>query len=189
MQPTDSQQAFLLSLAKHSIQNAWHQDSIPTPKTDISTLEENGACFVTLNKANQLRGCIGSLEAHRHLLEDIQHNAFAAAFRDPRFAPLLENETEQLEIEISILSKPEAMENCHNLENLLEQLRPFKDGLILGDGMRRATFLPAVWEQLPNKEEFVAHLLRKAGIPVWNDQIQCQRYTSFQFGAKWQDID
>lgn len=138
-----------------------------------------GASFVTLNKSGQLRGCIGSLEAHQPLVIDVAHNAFAAAFRDPRFQSLQESELELLEFHLSILSAPEPMP-VESEADLLSRVRPHIDGLILEEGYRRGTFLPAVWESLPDPEDFVMHLKRKAGLPAdyWSDTIRISRYTA-----------
>lgn len=189
MELNQAQQAHLLWLAKNSIEQAG------SPLTAVwqDTLQQHGllqpgASFVTLHKAGQLRGCIGSLQASRPLAEDVVNNAFSAAFRDPRFSALQPHETEQLALEISVLSAPQAIPGCDSQEALLAQLRPFVDGLILSDGYRRATFLPSVWEQLPDKQQFVAHLLRKGGMNGWRETLRCERYTTFKFAAHWDDI-
>ena len=142
-------------------------------------LTDPGASFVTLNKTGQLRGCIGSLEAHQPLVIDIAHNAYAAAFRDPRFPALQESELYSLEFHLSILSKPEPM-TVESEADLLSQLRPHIDGLVLEEGYRRGTFLPAVWESLPDPAEFIMHLKRKAGLPLsyWSETIRVSRYTA-----------
>ena len=103
-----------------------------------------GACFVTLHKQGQLRGCIGSLEAHRLLLDDVLHNAFASAFRDHRFPPVQQGELADLHIEISILT-PKQMIEANDEKELFDQLRPDIDGLIIKSGFQSATFLPQVW--------------------------------------------
>ncbi|WP_319557648.1 AmmeMemoRadiSam system protein A [Thiomicrorhabdus sp.] len=189
------QQRNLLSIAKQSIDQAWQLE----PQSEFSrfagkylgdqSLKEDGASFVTLDKAGQLRGCIGSLEAVRPLAEDVFRNAFSAAFHDPRFSPLEAHETGQIKIEISTLSVPQAIEGCDNKQTLLQQLRPFEDGLILTDGFKRATFLPSVWEQLPEKNEFVDYLMRKGGMYAWSDSMRCERYTTFKFSADWEQIE
>lgn len=141
-----------------------------------------GASFVTLHKYGNLRGCIGSLEPFRPLAEDVAFNAHAAAFNDPRFSPLLRNELPLLDIEISVLSSATPIA-CRNEQELLDQLQPFKDGLIIEDRFHRATFLPSVWESLPEPSEFVRHLKLKAGLPgnYWSDDMQCYRYTTESF--------
>ncbi len=129
-----------------------------------------------------MRGCIGSLEARRPLVEDIAHNAHAAAFHDPRFPPLSPAELADLTIHIAILQPAEALA-FHSEAELLAQLRPGIDGLILQDGAHRATFLPAVWEGLPEPRQFLNELKRKAGLRMdyWSDSIQAWRYTTESF--------
>ena len=149
-----------------------------------ASLREPGAAFVTLNLDGQLRGCIGSLEAHRPLVADVAENAFAAAFRDPRFPPLRPEEYPRLEYHISILNPPEPMAVTSEAD-LLQQLRPGVDGLVLIEGARRATFLPSVWAQLPEPRQFLAHLKMKAGLPAdyWSDSLRFERYTVEEFGG------
>lgn len=141
-------------------------------------LEEPAATFVTLTRNGQLRGCMGSLEAHQSLAKDLEHNARAAAFGDPRFPPLSEEELNRTRVEVSILSRPQPMVFADEAD-ALAQLRPGVDGLILEAGWHRATFLPQVWDQLPNPQEFLAHLKRKAGLApdYWSGDIRLSRYT------------
>ncbi|HEX22747.1 MAG TPA: AmmeMemoRadiSam system protein A [Chromatiales bacterium] len=145
-------------------------------------LREPRATFVTLNEHGQLRGCIGSLEAVRPLVEDVAHNAYAAAFSDPRFPPLQASELADLDVHISVLSPATPMQ-FHSEEDLIRQLRPGVDGLILEDGYHRGTFLPAVWESLPDPHDFLQHLKLKAGLPAdyWSDTIRVSRYTTESF--------
>lgn len=145
-------------------------------------LQEQLASFVTLHLQGALRGCIGTLEAYQPLINDISEHAFAAAFRDPRFLPLQENEFDQLKIEISVLGKPEPV-SFINEEDLLNQIKPEVDGLILEYGYNRGTFLPSVWEQLPDKNDFLNHLKMKAGLPSdwWDNNAKISRYETFQF--------
>jgi AmmeMemoRadiSam system protein A len=126
-------------------------------------LNEPGAVFVTLNKNKQLRGCIGSIEAHRTLIDDIIHNARAAAFGDPRFNSLEPDEWPEVTVEVSLLSKPEPV-YYDSIEDLEEKIEPYKDGIVLVKGYNRAVFLPQVWEQLPDFHLFFKHLCRKAGM-------------------------
>ncbi len=142
-------------------------------------LQTERACFVTLQINGQLRGCIGHLQAMQPLISDVVENAWAAAFEDPRFPTLGQTEFSQLEIHISILSPPKSMSFASEKE-LLSQIRPNIDGLILQDGFRRGTFLPSVWESLPDKQDFLSQLKVKAGLPVnyWSDSIEVSRYTS-----------
>lgn len=146
------------------------------------TLTAPAASFVTLHRHGELRGCIGSLEAHRPLAEDVAGNARAAAFMDPRFPPVARDELPELELEISVLS-PLAPLGVASEAELLAALRPGVDGLVLVDGARRATFLPAVWRQLPEPRQFLAHLKHKAGLPAdhWSPAIHFLRYTVEEF--------
>jgi len=148
------------------------------------SLAAQRATFVTLTINTELRGCIGTLEAYRPLIEDVAANAHAAAFRDPRFYPLSQSEYPLLDIHISVLSEPEPMK-VESEADLIAQIRPQIDGLILEDGARRGTFLPSVWESLPDPREFLAHLKHKAGLPLatWPSTLRVWRYTTFSFGA------
>jgi uncharacterized protein len=129
---------------------------------DYPFLKQDGAAFVTLSHDHQLRGCIGSIVAYRTLLEDIIHNALSAAFRDPRFTPLSQNELDELTLEVSLLSEPEPLEYT-DYDDLLRKVVPNVDGLILKHGSFQGTFLPQVWEQLPSAKQFLEHLSVKAG--------------------------
>ncbi|MCB1691841.1 MAG: AmmeMemoRadiSam system protein B [Pseudomonadales bacterium] len=145
-------------------------------------LRAEGASFVTLNIDGRLRGCIGSLVAHRPLVIDVANNAQAAAYNDPRFGPLSLDEYQRVDVHISVLSAPEPM-SVSSREDLIEQLRPGVDGLILEERGRRATYLPSVWEQLPDPETFVAELRAKAGLPRdgWSPETTVSRYTTEEF--------
>ncbi|MDG6777958.1 AmmeMemoRadiSam system protein A [Thiomicrorhabdus sp. zzn3] len=187
MRLNDQQQGHLLQIAKHSIRSGLANDSVKQIESTDTKLNRQGASFVTINQKGQLRGCIGTLEAQRPLIEDVAANAYSAAFRDPRFSPLNIEEVVNVELHISVLSQPELMHGCERQADLLDQLVAYEDGLIISQGMRRATFLPSVWEQLPDKQAFVSHLMRKAGIVHW-DKVVCERYRSFSFGAHWQAI-
>jgi len=140
-------------------------------------LQEPGACFVTLELNHQLRGCIGSLEAHQPLADDLVKNGYAAAFQDPRFPPLLAEEFLTTEIKISLLTPATQME-FNSERDLISQIRPGIDGLILSDRGHRGTFLPSVWEQLPSPELFLQHLKQKAGLPAhyWSETVEVERY-------------
>ena len=143
-----------------------------------SWLAEYGACFVTLTQDGELRGCIGSLQAHRPLLADVKSNAVSAALRDPRFAPLRAAELGITTVEISLLSPTQQMSFLDEA-NALAQLRPGMDGIVFEYGSYRSTFLPQVWEQLPQPHQFMAHLKRKAGLPddFWAEKVKLSRYT------------
>ena len=140
-------------------------------------LQKQGACFVTLTRNGTLRGCIGSLEAHRPIGDDLRGNALAAALRDPRFPPLTAAELPQIEIEVSILGEAQPLAFASEAE-ALAQLRPGIDGVILSAGGRRATFLPQVWEQLPEPADFLARLKQKAGLPAsyWGPDVRLAVY-------------
>lgn len=141
------------------------------------------ATFVTLRRDGELRGCIGVLEAHQALIVDVAHNAYAAAFADPRFTPVTRTELENLEYHISILSVPTPL-SFTSEEDLLGKILPGVDGLILKDGRRRGTFLPSVWETIPTPREFLRELKRKAGLPMdhWSDTLSVKRYTCESVG-------
>lgn len=166
----------LLPIARASIARALGRSH--EAQESAPWLQELGASFVTLTQQGQLRGCIGSLQAHRSLLADVKANAVAAALHDPRFAPLMAQELEYTEIEISLLSSMQAMRFSGEAE-ALAQLRPGVDGVVLEFAHYRSTFLPQVWEQLPGVAEFMAHLKRKAGLPAqfWAAEVKLHRYT------------
>jgi MEMO1 family protein len=149
-------------------------------------LHQHGAAFVTLTRHGELRGCIGSLLAHRKLLDDVKANAKAAAFLDPRFEPLTATELKTTLVEISLLSASEELRFVSE-DDALAQLRPGIDGLIFEYGRNRGTFLPQVWEQLPDARQFVSHLKRKAGLPAdfWAEGVRLSRYTV----SKWREAD
>lgn len=170
----------LLPLARAAISAALGQPVQITRFTDA--LQERGACFVTLTQRGQLRGCIGSLEAHRSLLADVRANAVAAALHDPRFPPLTLPELATINIEVSLLSPLQAM-SFDNEADALAQLRPNVDGVVFEFERYRSTFLPQVWEQLPNAQSFMAHLKQKAGLSAqfWSPGIRLQRYTVSKF--------
>ena len=143
--------------------------------------EERIACFVTLEKDDQLRGCIGSILAHRTLKEDLIANAKAAAFRDPRFRPLERSEFEKLSIAVSLLSQPESISFASE-KDLLEQIEPFKDGLIIKDDVYQAVYLPSVWEQLPDKKDFLSSLKVKAGLSA---DYFSNTFEAFKFNSEY----
>ncbi|MCB1858281.1 MAG: AmmeMemoRadiSam system protein A [Gammaproteobacteria bacterium] len=152
------------------------QDQYPT------SLQYHRGSFVTLHSEGALRGCIGHLEAHQPLVVDVVENAYAAAFRDPRFPPLRQAELEGLDIHVAVLSTPVPI-RFGSEQELLEILRPGVDGLILQYGHRKGTFLPSVWEQLPHPADFLNHLKRKTGLPVtsWPQGITALRYETESF--------
>jgi MEMO1 family protein len=174
----------LVSIARSAIAGSF---GIRTSvQEDAPFLHWPGASFVTLKSGNRLRGCIGSLRAYRTLVEDVKANARAAAFHDPRFAPLSFDELSATKIEVSLLSAllPLAF---RNQEHALEQLRPGEDGVVLEFKRHRGTFLPQVWENLPSPAAFLGELKRKAGLPLdfWDDGIRLFRYSV----SKWAESE
>lgn len=181
---TPQQRAEMLRVARASIAHGLRSGGpLPVQAGDFEpALQSPRATFVTLNRSGRLRGCIGMLEAQRPLIVDVAENAYAAAFRDPRFPPLIAAEEGDLDLHISVLSPSEPI-RFSSQEDLLGQLRPGIDGLILSDHGRRGTFLPSVWEQLPTAALFLAHLKQKAGLAAdhWSDSLQVRRYTTESF--------
>lgn len=173
--PTDALGQALLLTARNAIGKRFGRAA--SPVGTLAELAEPGATFVTLTQRGQLRGCIGSLEAQRPLAIDVAENAIAAAFRDPRFPPLEEDEFSRTRVEVSLLTPAEPFPVASEAD-ALSRLRPGIDGLILSYGRRRATFLPQVWESLPEPRQFVAQLKLKAGLPAdfWHAQIALARY-------------
>jgi AmmeMemoRadiSam system protein A len=154
----------LLRLAREALDVAVRGKGLPALDTTQLTplLQAKGAAFVTLTIDGQLRGCVGALQPYQPLAEDVREHAIAAALQDYRFPPVRPEELPNIRIEISRLTIPQPL-NYKDANDLLAKLRPGIDGVILRDGMRRATFLPQVWEQLPDKEEFLSHLSAKMG--------------------------
>lgn len=167
----------LLILARNAIASHFAWPVQPVDMT-IPALHEAAATFVTLTQQGNLRGCIGSLQAHRPLFKDVQQNALAAALRDPRFAPLTVEELTITRVEVSLLTPATAM-TFSSEADALAQLRPHTDGLIFWAGSRRATFLPQVWEQLPKPADFLGRLKEKAGLPAtyWGSDVRLERYS------------
>lgn len=149
-------------------------------------LREQGACFITLLHDEKLRGCIGTLRAHRALVEDVTANAVAAAFRDPRFPPLTLTEFDATEVEISVLSPLEPLAFIDE-KDALRQLRARIDGVVVHYGHHSSTFLPQVWESFGEPADFLAHLKYKAGLPpdFWDPEVRLSRYTV----AKWRESE
>ncbi|MBT4163024.1 MAG: AmmeMemoRadiSam system protein A, partial [Gammaproteobacteria bacterium] len=138
--------------------------------------------FITINLKGQLRGCIGSLTAHRPLVADVAHNAQAAAFKDPRFPQLTASEYQQIDLHISILSEPWQV-RVNSRQELIDKLIPGKHGLIIKEQGHQATYLPSVWSQLPGAEQFVSELRRKAGLSAngWDPETEVFFYTTEEF--------
>jgi len=145
--------------------------------TAVGWLQKPGASFVTLNLNGSLRGCIGSLESYRSLLDDVSANAVAAAFHDHRFAPLTVEEFPVVKIEVSVLTALEAM-HARNENIALSRLRPGIDGVVFKFGMYKSTFLPQVWLQLTDPKEFLAQLKVKAGLSAdfWHPEVLLYKY-------------
>lgn len=174
----------LLAVARDSIRHGLEHGSAATvdPAGYGEALRAVRASFVTLHLDGRLRGCIGSIEARRALVSDVAENAYAAAFRDPRFAPLTGDEYPRVQISVSVLS-PLSPIAFASEEELIGRLRPGVDGLVLEAEGHRGTFLPAVWESLPEPRRFLAELKRKAGLPAdyWSDAVRVSRYTTESF--------
>jgi uncharacterized protein len=179
-----SERKQLLRIARESIAHGF-RDARPrsvTPDEFSGALVRVGASFVTLRMAAALRGCVGSIEARRPLALDVAQAAFNSAFRDARFPPLKATEFADVEIEISVLS-PMTRIKARDQDELLQTLRPRTDGLLLEDAQQRATFLPKVWEQLSDPREFLAALMRKAGLreDYWSPTLRLFRYQTLCF--------
>jgi len=163
---TEEDKKILLSLARQALEDCVKGDPIPPIDIDNlpSKLVQPGATFITLTIDSELRGCIGSLEATRPLAEDVRLHAVAAALEDYRFPPVQEEELSRILIEISRLTTPKLLQ-YNDPEELLSKIRPGLDGVILKEGIRRATFLPQVWKKVPEVEVFLSKLCRKMGVP------------------------
>ncbi len=176
---SDSEQQQLLQTAWASLRSGlvYGRPCQPTLAGASENLVQPAATFVTLYQHGQLRGCIGRLEAVRPLLIDVAENAFQAAFHDPRFAPVSKTEVDELKLEISILTTPEAI-TATSEADLIGQLTPDQDGLILRWQQHQATFLPSVWQSLPEPSAFLRNLKLKAGLAgdFWQPDIEFQRY-------------
>ena len=172
----------LLQLARAAIARELGQQA--PAAADLPELHAPGATFVTLTQNGELRGCIGSLQAWRPLIDDVRDNARNAAFRDPRFAPLEVGELPLTGVEVSLLTAPQPIAFTSEAD-ALGQLRPDVDGVIFSAAGRRSTFLPQVWEQLPEPAIFMARLKQKAGLPAnyWGPDVRLERYEV----RKWQE--
>lgn len=165
MSLTQEEKQTLLTLARETIAHAVHGRN--PPSVDLDDVSENlrreGASFVTLTKWGQLRGCIGSLQAEEPLILNVRKNALEAAFRDPRFPPVEANEAEELKIEVSVLSAPQLLD-YDDADELIDKLRPGVDGVLIKKDWHRATFLPQVWEKIPDPHQFLQRLCFKANL-------------------------
>ena len=184
-QLSDGEKQTLLRLAREAMEHGVRGRKLPQLDKNSLTpvLLEDGASFVTLTIHDNLRGCIGALEAYQPLAEDVREHAIAAALEDPRFSPVEEDELSRIKLEVSRLTAPHPLEYSSG-EDLLAKLRPYVDGVILRDGRRRATFLPQVWEKIPNPADFLNHLCDKMGARrnLWRDkQIEVYVYQVEEF--------
>lgn len=167
-------QELLLEIARQALADAvrGQKPSEIELKSLPEDLQADGAAFVTLTIGGELRGCIGSLEAWRPLAREVQARTADAALHDPRFNPVSPAELNLIDIEVSYLTPPQILQYSRP-DELPGMLRPGIDGVVLGLGARKATFLPQVWEQLPSPDAFLRHLCQKAGLPadIWKKQV------------------
>lgn len=181
---------YLLKLARAVIlERLGRKPSSPLPAGTSPAFMAKRGCFVTLHANGRLRGCIGTIEPVKSLIDGVKENAVHAGFRDSRFSPVTLHEMDNITIEISILTKPVRLD-FENPEDLKKRLKPGVHGVILSQGYHRATFLPQVWEQLPGTEDFLEHLCRKAGMEktCWKDtKTVVEVYDVFVFSEK--DMD
>ncbi len=177
--PTRPEERVLIDVARDSVRHGLRTGrAMPVDVAAFSTaLRATAASFVTLTLRGALRGCIGKLAATQPLVADVAENAYSAAFRDPRFPPLDAAEFLALRFAVSVLTAPEPFP-VRDERDLLARLEPRVHGVILSDGPHRATFLPKVWEDLPDPRRFLAHLRMKAGLPVdyWSDDLRFEVY-------------
>lgn len=183
--PDARQRVLLLEIARDAVISAV-TGSRSSHQPDAEWLHAPGACFVTLTVEGELHGCIGSLEPRRALGDDVRSNAMSAAIDDPRFPPLREDELDNLVIEISLLSKLERIP-VRSEADALAKIEPHRDGLVIRHGLRRGTLLPQVWEDLPDRADFLMHLKRKAGLAptFWDDRVELFRYSV----SHWSEAD
>jgi len=182
---TESEKRTLLQLAREALEHGVRRQLPPRLDQDLltPTLRSKGASFVTLTKDGQLRGCIGALEPYQSLAEDVREHAADAALQDYRFLPVRPEELPEIEIEVSRLTPARPLDYT-SPEDLLEKLTPGLDGVILRNGIRRATFLPQVWEKLPDKAGFLDHLCVKLGEPPdlwWHKHLDVLVYQVEEF--------
>lgn len=181
---TDSDRRFLLAFARSVISSELGTGKRAVPPDPIpAAMAEKRGCFVTLHQEGALRGCIGTIEPSTPLIDAIADNAVNAAFHDPRFSPLRPEDLMTVSLEVSLLTVPERI-TFRDGPDLLDRLRPGVHGVILSKGWHRATFLPQVWDQLPDKRAFLAHLCQKAGMEstCWNDpEIKIEVYEAEYF--------
>lgn len=182
---TDGEKQTLLRIARESIEGAVKGGKLPPLNRNSFTpvMLEHGASFVTLTIHGELRGCIGTLEAYQPLADDVREHAVSAALEDPRFPPVSEAELNRINIEVSRLTAPQELEYSTS-NDLLRKLRPHVDGVILKHGFRKVTFLPQVWEKIPDPEEFLDQLCYKMGerAVLWREtKLQVYTYQVEEF--------
>jgi AmmeMemoRadiSam system protein A len=181
---TDSAGSEIVRLARSSIEYGLvHRDPLPINYEELSSaLADPAATFTTLHFEGQLRGCCGTLEAVRPLAADVAYSAFRAAFRDPRFKPVGKHELSAIQLEVSVLSPLETIPVTDEAD-LLERLTPGVDGLVIMAEGRHATFLPKVWEMLPEPQQFLAALKAKCGLSsnYWSDRLEFRRYRTTSY--------
>lgn len=168
---TKADKTFLVQFARSVIEEALEAGSrLATPEHSSDAIFDKRGCFVTLHKKGNLRGCIGTIEPEHALIQGIEENARNSAFRDPRFPPLKKDELAAIKVEVSVLTVPQEL-SFSDAEDLKAKLKPGVHGVILSRGWQRSTFLPQVWDQLPDKETFLNHLCQKAGLAkhCWQD--------------------
>lgn len=183
----NEQGKILLQIARVAISRALHVPCVPAAvDEDMSWLFQPGASFVTLTQWGELRGCVGSLQACDPLIEDVSNNAVSAALHDPRFMPLVADELDTVNVEVSLLSELQPL-GFSSEADAVAQLRPAIDGIVFEYGPYRSTFLPQVWENLPQPQQFLARLKSKAKLSedFWAEGIQLSRYTV----TKWRETD
>jgi len=178
---TQKDKQTILQTARHAIQYGltYHKAPVLELVNYSEALQQTGASFVTLKETNQLRGCIGTLEANQALIQDVADHAYAAAFSDPRFPKVNPIEEPMIHISVAILT-PSKLMSFTSEEDFLSQLIPGEDGIILKYNGFKATFLPSVWEQLSEPKDFINHLKKKAGLSesFWSDEMEIRRYTT-----------
>jgi len=182
---TDGEMKTLLHLAREAMEHGVRGKKLPLLDHAVLTpcLREQGASFVTLTIDGNLRGCIGALEAYQPLADDVREHAVAAALADPRFPPVDQTELDRIRLEVSRLTPPHLLEYSTS-QDLLAKLHPHVDGVILKSDYRRATFLPQVWEKIPDPEDFLDHLCAKMGAKpnLWrNTKLQVYVYQVEEF--------
>ncbi len=181
---TEKDKKYLLELSRKSLRHIFkhNKEYYPDENEVTEKLRQKQATFVTLTKDGKLRGCIGKLIAVLPLYKDIIKNTYSAAFSDPRFPQLSEAELKEIKIEISILSKPEKLE-YKDYNDLLEKLQKSKPGVILEHGLYNGTFLPQVWEEIPDAKDFISRLTKKAGLndDIWKERPKIFTYKVVKF--------